>query len=155
LPAASGKDIVPRDAHCVFCKIIAGQIPSYKIYEDEQVFAFLDIGPIVRGHALVISKGHYPSLLETPAPVAAAIGARLPMLARAVQAATGTPACHVLVNNGAEASQSVRHLHFHILPRFANDGYKLNWDAGKIDASNAQELVSGIARALKELASTP
>src|SRR5512136_659216 len=96
-----------RDPTCIFCKIAAGQIPCYKVYEDEVVLAFLDIGPLVRGHTLVIPKDHHATVMETPDESLAAINARIPKIARAVLAATGAKACNVLVNSGAEAQQSV------------------------------------------------
>lgn len=136
------------DPNCIFCKIISGKIPSYKVYEDDIVFVFMDIGPIVAGHTLVVPKDHYPSLLEAPADVAGAIGERLPKLAKAVLAATGAPACHVLTNSGVEASQSVPHLHYHILPRKDGDGYKLHWPAGKLDAGTAAEMIKRMQNSL-------
>lgn len=138
----------PNDPQCIFCRIAAGQIPSHKVYEDDVVFAFLDIGPIVRGHCLVIPKAHYPTLMETPPEVLAAVNARLPKLARAVLAATGHTACHVLTNSGAEASQSVQHLHYHILPRYQGDGYTLSWPAGKLENETARQLCKGVIAAL-------
>lgn len=133
---------------CVFCKIVAGAIPSHKVYEDDVVYCFLDIGPIVRGHTLVVPKGHYATVMETPAEVLAAVNARMPKLARAVLAATGAPACHIVVNSGAEASQSVQHLHYHILPRSQGDGYHLPWPARKLEAGQAAGLKQGIMEAL-------
>ena len=138
----------PHEPNCLFCRIASVDIPSHKIYEDDNIFAFLDIGPIVTGHTLVIPKAHYPSLMDTPPEVAAAIGRKLPALTRAVLAATGTQACHVLVNNGAEASQSVGHVHYHILPRHDEDGYKLPWPAGKLAPEAAVVLVKQIPAAL-------
>lgn len=134
------------DSACVFCKIIAGQIPSLKVYEDDVVFAFMDIGPIVHGHVLVIPKAHYATVMETPPEVLAAVNERIPKLARAALKATGRKACHVLVNSGAEASQSVGHLHYHILPRAEGDGYHLHWPSQKLDMSAGKELASSIAK---------
>ena len=139
----------PHDPNCVFCRIAAGGIPSHKIYEDDAIFAFMDIGPIVTGHTLVIPKAHYATLMDTPPELVATLSSQLPRLTRAVLAATGTQACHVLVNNGSEASLSVQHLHYHILPRCAGDGYKLPWPAGKLAAEAAVTLVNKIQMALK------
>ena len=129
---------------CVFCKIIAGQIPSYKVYEDDVVFAFLDIGPLVTGHTLVVPKAHHATVMETPPEVLGAVNERIPKISRAVLAATGAKACHVLVNNGSEAMQSVHHLHYHILPRTAGDGFHIPWDAKPIDKAAAPGLVAAI-----------
>jgi histidine triad (HIT) family protein len=120
-------------ANCIFCKIATGQIPSLKVYEDEVVFAFLDIGPLVQGHTLVIPKAHTATTMDAPPELLAAIAKRLPELSRAVLAATGTKACHILTNNGAEAKQTVAHLHYHIIPRREGDGFDIPWNAGTLD----------------------
>jgi len=138
----------PVQAGCVFCRIVAGEIPCHKVYEDEIVLAFLDIGPIVRGHCLVIPKAHHATIMETPPELLGEVNARIPKLAKAVLAATGAPACHVLANSGVAASQSVPHLHYHILPRFAGDGYHLPWPAGKLDSAAAAALKEAITAAL-------
>ena len=140
--------MLPHDTSCVFCKIVAGKIPCHKIYEDDMVLAFLDIGPIVAGHALVIPKAHYQTVMDTPPEVLAAVNSRMPLLTRAVLEATGRQACHVLVNSGVEASQSVQHLHYHILPRYAGDGYRLPWPAGNLDPVEAAALREKIQVAL-------
>ena len=94
-------------ANCIFCKIAAGQIPCFKVYEDDVVLAFLDIGPLVKGHTLIIPKAHHATVMEIPPDVLGAINLRIPKISRAVLAVTGAKACHVLVNNGTEAMQSV------------------------------------------------
>jgi histidine triad (HIT) family protein len=136
------------DPTCIFCKIASGQIPSFKVYEDDIVFAFVDIGPIVQGHVLVIPKAHYSTIMEIPSELLAQVSERLPKLTRAVLAATGRKACHVLINNGAEASQSVHHLHYHILPRYEGDGYHLNWPTQKLDPATGQALAEAVNKAL-------
>ena len=143
--------LAAHDPSCIFCRIVAGQIPCHKVYEDDLVLCFLDIGPIVDGHTLVIPKQHYRSVMETPPEVAAALAARLPELSRAVLEATGRSACHVLANNGAAAQQTVQHLHVHILPRCDGDGYHLPWPAGKLDAGEAAALKGRIVAALSRL----
>ncbi len=139
---------MPHDANCVFCKIVRGQIPSHKVYEDEVVFAFLDIGPLTRGHCLVIPKAHYRNVMEIEPEVLAAVSSRLPRMARAVLAATGAKACHVLLNNGVDALQSVDHLHYHIIPRQAGDGFTIPWHAGKLDRVEGAELAGKVAQQL-------
>jgi histidine triad (HIT) family protein len=146
--ADAGPANAPHDAGCVFCRIVAGQIPCYKVYEDDVLVSFLDIGPIVFGHTLVVPKAHYRTVMETPAELLAALNARLPALTRAVLEATGRRACHVLANNGTEASQAVDHLHYHILPRYEGDGYRLNWPAAKLDGAEAAGLRAKIQAAL-------
>jgi histidine triad (HIT) family protein len=139
---------LPHDPNCVFCKICNGQIPSHKVFEDEAVFAFLDIGPLTRGHCLLIPKAHYRNVLEIPPDLIAQVSSRLPKLAQAVLAATGAKACHILLNNGPEALQSVDHLHYHIIPRQAGDGFTIPWHAGKLDRDVGAELAGIVARHL-------
>jgi histidine triad (HIT) family protein len=124
---------------CIFCKIIAGQIPATKIYEDQVVVSFLDIGPISDGHALVIPKQHFEKLHECPAELLGQVSLRLGKIAQAVAKATGCDGYNVLCNNGRAAGQIVEHLHFHIIPRTTGDGVFNRWPAykypqGKIEA---------------------
>ena len=138
----------PTDATCVFCKIIAGQIPSYKVYEDDLVFAFLDIGPLVRGHTLVVPKAHHATVSETPAELFGQVSARLPKITSAVLAATQSKACHVLTNNGTDAMQSVAHLHFHIIPRRSGDRFHIPWNTTPLLKDQATTLAGAIATAI-------
>ena len=119
------------DPSCVFCKIIAGQIPCLRIFEDDVVLAFLDIGPLAEGHLLVIPKEHYLRLEEMSPEAVAAVVRHLPLLGRAVMKATGSTAYNVLQNNGPESGQAVPHVHFHIIPRKAADGLGYRWNATK------------------------
>jgi histidine triad (HIT) family protein len=118
------------------------------VYEDEVVFSFLDIGPLMTGHTLVIPKAHHGSVLEIPPEVLGAVNERLPKIARAVLAATGTRACHILVNNGEEAMQSVHHLHYHILPRKEGDTFRIPWKTTKLEKEAAAALASRIGQGI-------
>jgi len=139
----------PRDAQCIFCRIVAGEVPSHKLYEDERVYAFLDIGPLSEGHVLVIPKAHYVTLDEAPDEVGAAIGAVLPKLSAAVMAAVDAEAWNVLQNNGRAANQAVDHVHFHIIPKYASgEGLPFDWPAGKLDDETAERLKERITRRL-------
>jgi histidine triad (HIT) family protein len=133
---------------CVFCKIIRGQIPCLKIYEDAAVFAFLDIGPLAEGHLLVIPKEHYERLDEMPADGVPALMRPLPRLARAVMQATGADAYNVLTNTGRAASQEVPHMHVHIIPRRSGDGLGYRWLAKKYEAGRGEQLAEQIIQAL-------
>jgi histidine triad (HIT) family protein len=115
------------DANCVFCKIVAGSIPSFKVHEDEATLAFMDINPVHDGHCLVIPKAHYPTVFEVPAEVFAAVSRAAARVAKAVNAAVRPDGLNLLQSNGPGAAQSVPHFHFHILPRRMNDGLLLNW----------------------------
>jgi histidine triad (HIT) family protein len=136
-------------ATCIFCKIAAGEIPCYKVYEDDTVLAFLDIGPLVKGHTLVIPKAHHATVMEIPPEVLAAVNQRIPKISRAILAATGAKACHVLVNNGTEAMQSVHHLHYHILPRSAGDSFRIPWNVGNLDKFQAEAMAQAIHAQLR------
>src|SRR5438552_8685756 len=105
----------------IFTRIIKGEIPSFKVYEDDRVFAFLDIGPLSRGHVLVVPKEEALTLDRLSEESSAAIGRVLPRLCRAVMKATGATAYNILQNNGAAAHQAVDHVHFHIIPKY-DDG---------------------------------
>ena len=104
-------------ADCIFCKIVAGDIPAALIYEDDHVLSFLDIGPLSNGHCLVIPKRHAATVIDCPPDVLSQIAAVLGRIAQAVVAVTGCEGYNVLCNNGRAAGQLVDHLHFHIIPR--------------------------------------
>ncbi len=138
-------------ADTIFSKIIAGQIPCHKVYEDERVLAFLDINPLTRGHTLVIPKEPAATLDRLSDESAAALGRVLPRICRAVIAATGVSEYNVLENNGPGAHQAVFHVHFHIIPKpNPAEGLGLRWPARSLDAGEAAELVRSIAEGLKK-----
>ena len=148
---------MPTDPDCVFCKIVAGDLPSHRLYEDDRVLAFLDAGPLSEGHTLVIPKGHYLTLDQVPPDDAAAVGALLPKLSRAITHATGAPDWNVLQNNGPAAGQVVPHVHFHLIPRpvgsardgeIPGNGLPLAWPAGQVDHTAATDLATLIRDAL-------
>lgn len=132
----------------IFDKILDGEIPCHRVYEDEHVLAFLDIGPLSPGHTLVIPKERKAHLHELSDDAAAAIGRVLPRLCRAVLEATGASAYNVLQNNGAEAHQAVFHVHFHIIPRTAEEGLGVGWNAGSLSGDDAERLKAAIQAAL-------
>jgi histidine triad (HIT) family protein len=138
-------------ADTIFGKIIAGQIPCHKVYEDDRVLAFLDINPLTRGHTLVVPKEPAETLDKLSDESAAALGRVLPRICRAVIAATGVTEYNVLENNGPGAHQAVFHVHFHIIPRpNSNEGLGLRWAAGSLDSKEAAELVKLITMALQK-----
>jgi len=126
-----------NDPDCIFCKIIAGQIPCHKVYEDDHVLAFMDIGPISHGHALVIPKRHATTLDQLDDDSAAACGRVLPRLARATVKVTGVSDFNILQNNGAKAHQAVGHVHFHIIPKTDDSGLGITWPAGELKDGEA------------------
>ncbi len=138
-------------AETIFGKIIGGQIPCHKVYEDDRVLAFLDINPLTRGHTLVIPKEPAPTLDKLSDESAAALGRVLPRICRAVMAATGVAEYNVLENNGPGAHQAVFHVHFHIIPRPSpSEGLGLNWLPRSLDQREAGELVESIRAALQK-----
>jgi histidine triad (HIT) family protein len=132
----------------IFGKIIRGEIPCHKVYEDDEVFAFLDAFPLSRGHTLVIPKEAVATLDKLSEESAAAVGRVLPRLCRAVLKATGATAYNVLQNNGALAHQAVFHVHFHIIPKVGETGLGIDWPAGKLDPAVGADLAKAIASGL-------
>jgi histidine triad (HIT) family protein len=136
-------------ADTIFSKIIRGEIPCHKIYEDDQVLAFLDVNPLTRGHTLVIPKEPAETLDKLSDDAAAAIGRVLPRICRAVMAATEAEQYNVLQNNGPMAHQAVFHVHFHIIPkREDGQGLGVGWNAGKLDPDDGKALAAAIAAGL-------
>lgn len=136
-------------ADTVFQKIISGEIPCHKVYEDDLVFAFLDINPLSPGHTLVIPKEPAETLDQLSDDSAAALGRALPRICRAVRRVTGTAAYNVLENNGSAAHQAVRHVHFHIIPKPDSErGLGVGWPAGKLEAADGQALAEALRKAL-------
>lgn len=133
-----------HDPNCIFCKIIASEIPAYKIYEDEYIFSFLDINPLSEAHLLVIPKTHEETIDTLPEQYASAIGRALPKLAKAVKLATDNPAFNILQNNHKRSGQEVPHVHFHIIPRTENDNLGYRWHPKQLDEENAQQLIADI-----------
>lgn len=115
------------DADCIFCKILGGDIPSFKIYEDDKTFAFMDINPANAGHVLVIPKYHSPNIFEIPNDWLAATAATAKRIAKAVEKALSPEGINIVQANGEGAAQSVQHFHIHVLPRHNGDELKLNW----------------------------
>lgn len=134
----------------IFSKIIRGEIPCHRIYEDDLVLAFLDIGPLSKGHALVIPKEPAVTLDGLSDESAAAIGRVLPRIARAVLRATGATAYNLLQNNGPEAHQVVQHVHFHIIPKYPDGtGLGIGWPAGSLAPAEGSALAGSIRAELE------
>ena len=132
---------------CIFCKIVQGEIPSYKVYENDKVLAFLDIRPVNYGHTLVIPKTHHKNLIDTPDDLLCEIITVVKKLAPAVKGAVGLKAHNLVVNSGEEAGQVVFHTHFHIIPRFEGDGYG-KFRIGPYKEGEAEEVAEKIIKSL-------
>jgi histidine triad (HIT) family protein len=137
-------------ADTIFAKIIRGEIPCHRVYEDEHVLAFLDIGPLSRGHTLVIPKEPAVTVDQLSDDAAAAIGRVLPRICRAVLAATGATAYNILQNNGASAHQAVFHVHFHIIPKYEDgSGLGIGWKPVVFDHAAGKALAAQIADSIQ------
>ena len=134
---------------CIFCKIVKGDIPCSKVFENDDVLAFLDIAPLSHGHTLVIPKAHYETMDQVPAEISAKIAEVFPLISKAVCKAAGTEAFNIFQNNGRPAGQLVDHVHYHIVPRVEGDsiiklGKQLPYPDGKM-----QEFADAISQAIK------
>lgn len=123
--------------NCVFCAIAAGEIPSFKVYEDDLVLAYLDINPFAKGHTLVIPKSHTEGLLDTDEATLAGLVARVKKVAAHLKAALPCDGFNVLQNNGEAAGQTVKHIHFHIVPRYGTEPIVFENHAGDMDELKA------------------
>ncbi len=134
---------------CIFCKIIDGEIPSAKVYEDEYVYAFLDISQVTKGHTLVIPKKHSANIFETDAEIASEVFARIPKIANAIKDTYNPQGMNLLQNNGEFAYQSVFHLHIHLIPRYdEKDGFGLTWETHN-DEYDLGQIASEISENIK------
>ena len=135
----------------VFTRIIRGEIPCHRVWEDERVFAFLDIAPLAPGHVLVVPKEPAPTLDALSEESAAAVGRVLPRIARAVMAATGARDFNVLQNNGAAAHQAVPHVHFHVIPKpAAGGGLGIGWPSERLEADEGRRIAAEISARLAD-----
>ena len=131
---------------CVFCAIAAGEIPCFKVYEDDFALAYLDINPFSEGHTLVIPKAHTTGLLDTPEETLAALLARVKKVAAHLKTALGCDGFHILQNNGAAAGQTVGHIHFHIVPRRNGDPIEFANRPGDMEHLKALAARIGVCR---------
>ncbi|MEE9370123.1 MAG: HIT family protein [Sedimentisphaerales bacterium] len=129
---------------CIFCKIVAGHIPATKIYEDEVILAFLDVGPVSDGHTLVVPKQHFERLHDCPEQLLGRVSSSLGKIAKAVAAAVNSDGYNVLCNSGKAAGQIIDHLHFHIIPRNTGDGVFGRWPAYKYQEGKIDEIAAKI-----------
>lgn len=129
---------------CVFCRMVAGEIPVTKVYEDEAVLAFLDIGPISHGHTLLIPKQHCGRIDECDPKILAQVASRLGKVSKAVAVAMDADGYNVLSNNGSAAGQVVEHLHFHVIPRKTGDAVFSEWPSYGYEEGQIEEFAAKI-----------
>ena len=132
---------------CIFCKIVKGEIPCAKVYENDKILAFLDIAPVNKSHTLVIPKEHHKDLLDMPDATLAELAKTAKKIAKAVVKATGAVGFNIGQSNGKAAGQLVMHFHLHIMPRFENDGLKL-WPQGKYEEGEMDKVAEQIKSVL-------
>lgn len=135
------------DPDCIFCKIVAGEIPATKVDEDERTIAFMDISPATRGHALVIPREHARDIHAIDPEDLAAVARTAQRVAKKAKANLGAAGVNLLQSSGEHAWQTVFHLHVHVIPRYEDDPLKLPWIPGEGDADD-------IAAAAEELRKT-
>ncbi|GGH48548.1 putative cell-cycle regulation histidine triad (HIT) protein [Comamonas phosphati] len=133
---------------CIFCKLVTGEIPSAKVYEDELTIAFMDIGQATRGHVLVASKRHAANLLELTPEETGAVMQTAQRVAAAVNQAFDPDGINIFQANGAPAGQTVFHFHLHVLPRYTCDGLAITWQRQEPGMPVLDELAARLRQAL-------
>ncbi len=139
-------------SECIFCKIINGDIPAAKVYEDEHVLAFLDISQVTKGHTLVIPKVHKENIYELTPEIAENLFKAVPKIANSIKEQFQPIGLNLLNNNGEAAGQSVFHYHLHILPRYGKgDGFGAVWKSNQSDytSEDLQEMSSQIKEGIQ------
>ena len=129
-----------RENNCIFCKIIAGEIPSHTLYENEQFKVILDVGPATRGHALILPKDHYRNLYELPEDMAADGMKLAKKMMRIMTDKLNCDGFNLVQNNGEVAGQTVFHFHMHLIPRYKEDGEILKYIAGHPEGKELEEI---------------
>lgn len=119
-----------KDENCIFCKILAGEIPSTAVYEDDDFKAILDVNPAARGHVIILPKNHAANIYELPDEDASKIMVVAKTIATAIEKAYHCDGVNILQNNGEAAGQTVFHLHVHVIPRFKGDTVNIGWKQG-------------------------
>ncbi|KAG2623581.1 adenylylsulfatase HINT3-like [Panicum virgatum] len=154
-PCATGGSGSSGGGYCVFCDIVAGAAPAFKLYEDDECVCILDAKPLTTGHSLIIPKSHYPSLQTTPPTVLAAICSKLPLLGTAIMKATQCDAFNVLINDGEKAGQVIFHTHVHIIPRSKDDNLWSSETYPRNPISHGQETKDLVSSIKEVLSSSP
>ncbi|ERN54952.1 HIT family protein [Alkalihalophilus marmarensis] len=137
-----------NDVNCIFCKIIKGEIPSAKVYEDEKVLAFMDISQVTKGHTLLIPKAHKTDVFELDTELASHLFSVVPKLAKGLKATYKPEGLNIVNNNGETAGQTVFHYHVHLIPRYGKgDGFGAVWKDHSSDykPEELQEMAAAIS----------
>ncbi|MBE6132610.1 MAG: HIT family protein [Erysipelotrichaceae bacterium] len=132
---------------CIFCKIVRGDIPCHKVYEDDDVLAFLDISQTTKGHTLVISKEHFRNLLYVPKDILAKVMGAAQKIAQAQVASLGAKGVNIINNTNEVAGQTVMHFHVHVIPRYSNeDALRLEFNSNKIEKLSLPAIAEEISK---------
>lgn len=134
---------------CIFCKIVEGEIPSQRVYEDDNILAFLDINPVNPGHCLVIPKRHYNGLGAVPDGLAGEVMVVAKRIGAVMAESVGAGGFNLGLNNGLVAGQAVGHVHMHVMPRFKDDGLKL-WPGKQIAQKELESIGNKIRKAVEK-----
>ena len=146
---AHARNRAMRDAmDCIFCKIVAGEIPAFKVYEDGGTLAFMDINPLAEGHLLVVSKRHFANLFDGDDAAMGQAMAAAGKIARAMQGTLGIDSLNLVQANGPWAAQSVQHFHIHLIPRKEGDGLGMDWPLVPGDMDAIRQTGDAIAAAI-------
>jgi len=137
---------------CVFCKIVENQIPAFKIFESEDILAFLDINPLSQGHSLIIPKNHFEDVFDIPQDILKEIIQAAQKISKIMQKELGAEGVNLFNASRKEAEQSVFHFHLHIIPRYKEDGLKINewWQlkAKKADLQELEKIAEGLRKSV-------
>lgn len=139
-PLEKEENLIQMVEDCLICKIINGDVPSYTLYEDEDVKVFLDIYPMSKGHSLYVSKKHFDDIFDIPENDMAFLK-KMPKIATKLKEITEATGLNIIQNNGRDAGQILNHIHFHLVPRFPNDGLNLIPSKIELAEETAKELV--------------
>jgi histidine triad (HIT) family protein len=131
-------------SECPFCQIADHEIDTYRVYEDEETVAFLDVNPVSKGHLLVIPKQHKKQLTGLDRKTTDALFNTVRKMTDALQDSMNPDGVNVLQNNGEGAGQEVGHVHVHVIPRYSHDGFDLEFDSDELDDDTAEHLVDMI-----------
>lgn len=133
---------------CIFCKIANGSIPSYKVYEDSDVIAFLDVNPCSKGHTLVVTKEHFENITRCPKAILNKVFEVAQTVAQAQIAQLGATGVNIITNAGKSAGQTVNHFHVHVIPRYDNDGLKLDFPPKQLESGEMTSIKDSIVKGL-------
>jgi histidine triad (HIT) family protein len=134
------------ETSCIFCKIVAGEIPSFKVYEDEHTLAFLDIHPVAKGHTLVVPKAHATNIFDIEPASWGHVAETACIVAKKLEAALDMGGVNLIMNNREHAGQVIDHPHVHLIPRFPGDGLR-PWPHGSYKEGEAEQIANRIAAA--------